>query len=149
MERSLKKIAYMLQNDFFTISSTNREGDSFRVLLELNAAHKIFGGHFPEQPVVPGACLLQMVQEVAQTVLGVAALKLQKADHLKFIAFIDPTVNKVLEMSFTYSIKEDSSLSLSGSLSVHNSGDLLEKGKLCFKFIGLLFRKGSADPRLK
>jgi 3-hydroxyacyl-[acyl-carrier-protein] dehydratase len=131
----------MLQNDFFTIRSINREGDSFRVLLELNAVHKIFEGHFPGQPVVPGACLMQMIQETAETVLG-RSLRLFRADHLKFISFIVPVVDQVLEMRFTYIIKEDSSLNVSGELSANDSGDLLEKSKLCLKFRGLSFRDG-------
>ena len=75
----------MLQNDFFTITAVSGEGHSFNVMLELNASHTIFDGHFPGHPVVPGACLMQMVQEVTETVLG-SELRLIRADHLKFIA---------------------------------------------------------------
>lgn len=128
----------MLQNDFFTIRSIKKEDDSFRILLELNAAHKIFEGHFPGQPVVPGACLMQIIQEIAETALG-RSLRLLRADHLKFIAFIDPVINRFLEVRFTYIIKGDSLLNVSGELSANNSADLLDKSKLCLKFSGLTF----------
>jgi 3-hydroxyacyl-[acyl-carrier-protein] dehydratase len=118
----------MLQNDFFTISSINREGDSFRVLLELNAAHKIFEGHFPGQPIVPGACLMQMVSEVTASVLGRKELRLVKADHLKFIAFIDPNAHRVLEMRLTNTLQEDASIVVKAILS--------DLRKPCFKFSG-------------
>jgi 3-hydroxyacyl-[acyl-carrier-protein] dehydratase len=133
----------MLQNDFFTIGSIKKEDDSFRVLLELNAAHKIFEGHFPGQPIVPGACLLQMVSEVTASVSGRKDLRLLRADHLKFIAFIDPDVQEILEMRFTYRIKEDSVIIVSGDLAASNSADLLDRSKPCFKFYGLLFRDDS------
>ncbi len=55
----------MLINDFFTVTSLSGEAPSFRALLTVNARHRIFDGHFPGQPVVPGVCLMQMVQEVA------------------------------------------------------------------------------------
>ncbi len=100
----------MLQNDFFTINAINREGDSFRILLELNAAHKIFEGHIPGQPIVPGAGLMQMVSEVTASVLGRKELRLVKADHLKFSAFIDTYVERVLEMRVTNTLQEDASI---------------------------------------
>ncbi len=118
----------MLQNDFFTISSINLEGDSYKARLELNAKHKIFEGHFPGQPVVPGACLMQMVKEVTETILG-SELLLIKADHLKFLAVIDPNKKGVLEMQLTIDRKEDDSLYVSASLS--------ENASVCFKFSGL------------
>jgi 3-hydroxyacyl-[acyl-carrier-protein] dehydratase len=133
----------MLQNDFFTIRSIKKEDDSFRILLELNAANKIFEGHFPGQPVVPGACLMQMVLEVTGAVLGYQKLMLVKAGHLKFTALIDPNAQQELEMRFTYSEKQDSSIIVSGALSANNSADLPDKAKPCFKFSGLLFREES------
>ena len=81
----------MLQNDFFTVVSLSGEAPSFRALLSLNAQHRIFEGHFPGHPVVPGVCLMQMVQEVTGIALGGENLGLARAvDQLKFIALIEP-----------------------------------------------------------
>jgi 3-hydroxyacyl-[acyl-carrier-protein] dehydratase len=118
----------MLQNDFFTINAVNGEGYSFTVILELNATHRIFDGHFPGRPVVPGACMMQMVQEVTENVLS-RKLKLMKADKIKFIKPIDPNSNRILEMQLSFSRREDESLNVSASLS--------DKERICFKFTGL------------
>ena len=47
----------MLLGDFFTISSIQKEGDSSKVVLELNTVHPIFEGHFPGRPACCAWCL--------------------------------------------------------------------------------------------
>ncbi|MBS1934927.1 MAG: hydroxymyristoyl-ACP dehydratase, partial [Bacteroidetes bacterium] len=59
----------MLQGNFFTITSIAHENISVKAVLELNPAHDIFKGHFPETPVVPGVCMLQMLKEVMENIL--------------------------------------------------------------------------------
>jgi 3-hydroxyacyl-[acyl-carrier-protein] dehydratase len=118
----------MLQNDFFTIISRSREGDVFRVSLEINATHPIFEGHFPGQPVVPGACLMQMVKEITETITG-GNLQLNKAGQIKFIAMIDPNENNKLEMQLSIKTDEEG-----GTVVTAN---LLNNGSVCFRFDGL------------
>ncbi|GAC1439233.1 MAG: 3-hydroxyacyl-ACP dehydratase [Sediminibacterium sp.] len=118
----------MLLGDFFTISSIQKEGDSVKVMLELNAAHSIFEGHFPGQPVVPGACLLQMVKEIMQAITG-SDMQLIKAQQLKFISLIDPARNGILQMALTHSIAENGEVTISAAL----SNDTVA----CFKFSGI------------
>lgn len=122
----------MLQNDFFTITGLSKDGASFRAQLVLNAGHRIFEGHFPGQPVVPGVCLMQMVQEVVETALGGGGLKLMRADQLKFIALIDPGKAGALEMKLDCKRGEDGAVEVIASLS--------DDGKLCFKFSGVFVK---------
>lgn len=138
----------MLLNDFFTIKAIKGpndgdrkgSGNTFRATLEINARHRIFAGHFPGQPVVPGACLLQMVKEVTQLALVtqpalatdwvlVTELRLSEADSLKFLAPVDPQKNNLLEMVVTVLIKEEDKISVSANLFNHES--------VCFKFSGI------------
>jgi 3-hydroxyacyl-[acyl-carrier-protein] dehydratase len=117
----------MLLNDFFRIDDLAREDQSAKASLTLNPGHPVFGGHFPSQPVVPGACLLQMVQDMVAVITGREWL-LIKADHCKFIAMIDPRINTTLEMTVRYKETGD------GQLEV--SADLSREGAVCFKFRG-------------
>jgi 3-hydroxyacyl-[acyl-carrier-protein] dehydratase len=123
----------MLQNDFFTVVSLNGETPSFSALLTVNAQHRIFEGHFPGQPVVPGVCLMQIVQEVAAMALGVAALRLVRADQIKFISLIDPRTVRKLE------IKLDCMAASNGTINV--TASLTNDGKMCFKFNGVFERE--------
>jgi 3-hydroxyacyl-[acyl-carrier-protein] dehydratase len=119
----------MLQNDFFTVIASSGEGSSFLAKLALNARHRIFEGHFPGQPVVPGVCLMQMVQEVMELALGGGPLRLVRADQMKFIMPIDPGKTGELEMKLDWDRKEEGAVQVTASFS--------DGGKLCFKFNGV------------
>jgi 3-hydroxyacyl-[acyl-carrier-protein] dehydratase len=123
----------MLQNDFFTISSLSGENPSFKVSLSLNPRHRIFEGHFPGQPVVPGVCLMQMVKEVTETTLACSGLRLVKADQLKFILPIDPGKVGELEMKLDCRKDANETITVIASLS--------DNGKICFKFNGVFARE--------
>jgi len=117
----------MLKDDFFTISSIQKENNSFRIMLELNAMHKIFEGHFPGRPVVPGACMLQMVKEVTEIILN-KKIRLIMADNIKFLLLINPNEHRTLQMGLTFNISEDGIANVSANLSNGSS--------VCFKFSG-------------
>jgi 3-hydroxyacyl-[acyl-carrier-protein] dehydratase len=118
----------MLQFDFFTMSALTREENSFKTQLALNAGHRIYGGHFPGRPVVPGACLMQMVKEITETITG-NQLRLKRADYLKFIARIDPNEHNILQMVLKIQLKEEKEVSV--------SANLLNNSKTCFTFSGV------------
>ena len=117
----------MLKDDFFTVSSIQKENNSFKIVLELNTIHKIFERHFPGQPVVPGACMLQMVKEVTEIILD-KKVQLTKADNLKFLQLINPNEHRTLQMDLTFNISEDGIANVSANLSNGSS--------VCFKFSG-------------
>ena len=51
----------MLRNSFYDILQSNQVG----YVIRFNVSHPIFSGHFPEHPIVPGACLVQIAEELA------------------------------------------------------------------------------------
>lgn len=53
-----------LINDFFDILETDSVDGTLRCKIRLNADHKIYGAHFPGNPVTPGVCLVQMASEI-------------------------------------------------------------------------------------
>ena len=59
----------MLLNDFFIIDDWQPGNGLARAILRINWGHPIFEGHFPGRPVVPGACLLQIVKEDRKSVV--------------------------------------------------------------------------------
>ena len=96
----------MLQDDFFNISNLTTTGFDVKTDLVINAAHKIFAGHFPGQPVVPGVCMMQMVKEIMEQVTA-QKLNLIKAHEMKFLAIIDPQQNNIISAILKYSLENE------------------------------------------
>ncbi len=82
----------ILTGDFCTVSDLQTEAGRWTAQLHWNADHAIFGGHFPGQPVVPGVCMIQMVQEVMEAALG-KRVQLVSSGSIKFLHFIDPRMH--------------------------------------------------------
>lgn len=56
----------MLHGSFYDIQHSDQCGYTIR----FNARHPIFAGHFPGHPIVPGACLVQIAEELAEIIYG-------------------------------------------------------------------------------
>lgn len=68
--------------------------------LQLNAAHGVFQGHFPGQPVVPGVFTTQIIQELVEGHTG-KKLRFVKARKIKFLMMIDPRVSTDISIKLT------------------------------------------------
>ena len=95
----------MLKNNLYFIKKIATTSSSIDAHVELSVQHAIFEGHFPGHPVLPGACMLQMVKELLETFLE-KPLQLMKADDIRFSAMVDPNVNKELIFSIQYHLTE-------------------------------------------
>src|ERR1700728_1876612 len=118
----------MLLNDFFIPEHWQMEKTSARAVVRLDPEHPIFAGHFPGRPVVPGACLLQLVEELMTRVMGKDA-RLNRADHIKFVSMIDPHLNPMITMTLTWQENGASALKIDAEASAG--------GTICFKFKGI------------
>ncbi|MET7000848.1 3-hydroxyacyl-ACP dehydratase [Chitinophaga defluvii] len=96
----------MLAGSFYKIVQEQSTAGNRTVTIELNAAHAIFGGHFPGQPVVPGVCMMQIIQELLEGSLGKKVL-LQKASNMKFLNMIDPVQQPLADVVLQYAEEGD------------------------------------------
>ena len=69
--------------------------------MKINKDSEIFLGHFPDKPVLAGACMLQMVKEVLENALN-TSLRLKKADQIKFLRIVDPSVVDMIDLKITW-----------------------------------------------
>lgn len=99
----------MLIDDFFKILKI-KQGAENEIFAEvqLNLQHKIFKGHFPGNPVVPGVVSIQMINEILSKHLGIK-LMTSSALNIKFSAMISPNLHSVLQFKIIYIKLEDSS----------------------------------------
>jgi 3-hydroxyacyl-[acyl-carrier-protein] dehydratase len=102
----------MLAGNFYTILESQQTAQSFAALLALNAAHPIFEGHFPGQPVVPGVCMMQTIQELLEKGLQ-RKVMLQKAANMKFLVMINPLVQPQVSTELQYTLQDDGTVKTS------------------------------------
>jgi 3-hydroxyacyl-[acyl-carrier-protein] dehydratase len=119
-------------NEIFHLTNLVQSDGEITASLDINKSSPIFKGHFPGQPVVPGACMLQLVKDVLELALATGC-QLKKADHLKFTSMIIPAVNDMLELHITHK-------PIAGGL-LHITAKLVDNEIICFKFQGI-FVKG-------
>jgi 3-hydroxyacyl-[acyl-carrier-protein] dehydratase len=95
----------MFLNDLFTIIQTEPEENSNKLLvsIRLNPSHQIFKGHFPGNPILPGVCIVQIMKDILMYHLG-KELILQNAGSIKYLSFINPEVNNIV--NFDFGLKE-------------------------------------------
>ena len=117
----------MLKDALFKITLSHHQEGIINATLELNKKNEIFTGHFPGEPVLPGACMLQMVKEVLESTLNMP-FTLKKADQIKFLDLIDPRINNILQLTIVYRSADDNNVSVTASLTAHK--------ETCFKFRG-------------
>jgi len=91
----------MLSDSFFKINSLVQEKNTVTAHLFLNAAHVIFDGHFPGMPVVPGVCMVEMIKEIFEEVIG-QKTKLKSSRHIKFLNVLNPIVHAEVVAEINY-----------------------------------------------
>jgi len=119
----------MLQGNFFTILSIHQHENAVQASLELNPSHIIFEGHFPQTPVVPGVCMMQIVKEVLEDVIK-KETRVVNAAHMKFLTVINPQETKTVQLDLKYIPRENKQIEIVASL--------FNEGVVYFKFKGLL-----------
>lgn len=92
-----------LKNDFFHIKETNIESEqSICFVVEINQRHKVFEGHFPSRPIVPGVFTLSMIKECVSEYLG-RNIVLGKIKECKFVGVLIPKNGLTVELHCTLS----------------------------------------------
>ena len=83
-----------------TAQTTLPEGEGggavFRIALHPDSA--IYRAHFPGRPITPGACMIQIVEELARQYFADATLYVRSITNLKFLALLEPQHHPTVEV---------------------------------------------------
>jgi 3-hydroxyacyl-[acyl-carrier-protein] dehydratase len=93
----------MLLKDFYKIISLENSADSkYKAVILINEQHEIFQGHFPDNPIMPGVCMMQIIKELTEQITQ-SSLFMQTLSNVKFMALINPfqTPELLLELDVT------------------------------------------------
>lgn len=91
--------------DLFQIQSHSQEGESHRWEVALNPESGIFKVHFPGNPIMPGACQLEMFRQLAGEALG-KDVDIASVNNIKYLALIDPRGIQRFAVTGTFAVTE-------------------------------------------
>jgi 3-hydroxyacyl-[acyl-carrier-protein] dehydratase len=94
----------VLKDNFFIVKNSYKTETGFDFIIELNPEHFIYQAHFPENPITPGVCIIQIVKEILTEILQ-CKLFLKKIHNVKFLNVINPLENR--EVTFSISISSE------------------------------------------
>ena len=111
----------MLKNTFFKIKETIdfENGRTYR--LSLNASHPIFQAHFAGNPIMPGACVVQMIKELASDYYDRFFFTCS-VKNMKFLRAINPLESPEISVQLTFIQQEANRISIAAIL---NNGDII------------------------
>jgi len=87
-----------LYNILLSPASSDGEGGAGTYRIELLQDSIIYRAHFPGRPITPGACMIQMVQELAQDYFSDSSLQVKHINNVKFLALLEPQYHQTLDV---------------------------------------------------
>lgn len=88
----------MLLKDFYKVESIDQISETkYEAKVVLNNKHEIFEGHFPDNPVTPGVCMMQIIKELTESITG-TTLFMKQSSNVKFMAIINPNTHPNLRL---------------------------------------------------
>jgi 3-hydroxyacyl-[acyl-carrier-protein] dehydratase len=97
----------LFNHDLYTFDPVRENNGSLLALVKLNGKHAIFRGHFPDQPVLPGVCMLEMIREILEGSLQ-QKLRITGGPLIKFLSMIVPDKNPEFLVEINYEPKNGS-----------------------------------------
>lgn len=120
----------ILKNSLYKILSSNNEENTFN--LELVPDCLIYRVHFPEQPITPGVCIIQIASELLNDLLN-TEFELTSVANAKFLAVINPLETKNIAYSFKKVVPNMETNVVKVSVVVCNSDTVFTKLSLVYR----------------
>ena len=90
----------ILKNQLYQIEHS-QEGEGTKLFtIRLLKDCPIYRAHFPGQPITPGVCIVQIVQELLEQIVG-QTLEINEVKNVKFLNILTPTDNPEVDIVFT------------------------------------------------
>ncbi len=102
-----------LENNLYTVLDEKIDGWNACFTVKLNAASFIYQAHFPNEPITPGVCIVQMGEELIGKLMVANGIKgdveIDKIKNVKFLSVLTPqNSDAVIYEMKKVSLSEDS-----------------------------------------
>lgn len=120
----------ILKNILYKIASSNAEEKSFN--LELVPECLMYRAHFPEHPITPGVCIIQIASELLNELLQ-SDFELITVSNAKFLAVINPLETNSVIYTFKKVVVDEDTKTVKVSVIVSNPETIFTKLSLVYK----------------
>lgn len=120
----------ILKNSLYKIKYSNTEEKSFN--LDLVPDCLIYLAHFPEQPITPGVCIIQIASELLKELLQ-SDFELVSVLNAKFLAVINPLETNSIIYTFKKVVVDEDTETVKVSVIVSNPETIFTKLSLLYK----------------
>ena len=115
-----------LQNELYKIVEFEQNDEVVRFNLELNPNHYIYRAHFPEEPITPGVCIIQITKELLGCYMKRDML-IDMVKNVKFLSVISPIATPQITFTFTNITQQGESSQVKTQVLVSNEDVLFAK----------------------
>jgi 3-hydroxyacyl-[acyl-carrier-protein] dehydratase len=117
-----------LLNGFYEILNLDKpEQDKLVALVKIDKHHPIFKGHFPNHPVTPGVCTMQIIKELSENWAN-TNLMLKTARNVKFMAIINPELNDLVQFELQFENTNEDEISVKTTVLIEENPALKFSG---------------------
>lgn len=117
----------LLNNFYKIINLDESQSDKLLALVKIDKFHPIFKGHFPNHPVTPGVCTMQIIKELSEKWAG-KKLMLKTARNVKFMAIINPELNEDVQFELQLEQVNENEFSVKTTVSIEDNPALKFSG---------------------
>lgn len=87
--------------NYYKIIKQNIQPSNAEFIVELQADCPVYKGHFPGNPVAPGACNIEMIRQCASIALG-KEVRIAQMKVCKFMMLLQPQKQAELRIQLTW-----------------------------------------------
>lgn len=114
----------MLIADYYTINSHHQEDGQTIFCITLNPHCSLYNGHFPDSPVAPGVCNIQMIKECVEQIMQ-EPLMMTEISLCRLTILMTPHTHQQLQLSIRQLPTDEENIKIQATLS-HNNNICLE-----------------------
>ncbi len=93
------KIDNYFEDDLYRLVDKLETENGFTGRIVLNPKHWIYSSHFPDNPITPGVCLLQISKELVVRYKN-TPLTISNIKNIKFLSVLIPQEDKIIDFKF-------------------------------------------------
>ena len=98
----------ILLNNLYTIVARDFSDNKIKFDIKLDANHFIYQAHFPNEPITPGVCIIQIAKELLEDSLA-KRLKIYLVKNVKFLSVISPITTPQISCIYDKIMSEEKS----------------------------------------